>query len=657
MIVRVRFLLLSVAVAVVLCGTVAISAKRISGVSLKRYPHVSNQAVKDSYAWTPAGIEQRLRAFFTVKAQREDIAGVPGYIEVPSRKDLFAIAAQWDGLSPSFKRLYKKAAAAAIPVDSQSFISPGGHFYIIYTTNDTTLAQDAIDSTDTLGYDTANWRRKIQGPNGVPDYIDELAFALDSSWSMEVERFGFSAPQSSFETIRAQQRYAVVVRNLHLRGFYAFSYPGNVTDDDGIGFPSYIEMRHDWREPEFAPMGYDTAYEKALQVTAAHEFFHSIQYSMVHSYGHNGILLDDFPVSWTEGTAVMMEDLAFDSVDDFVQYSFSYFNDPTRALFNDAYDDYGSYVYSHSLISLFAYKMLGGIDFFHHVYLNNQAQRTGFVRNIETAVPLADSGYSWSDILGRFHAESFFTGSRVDSAFFIAEANELKQWQVATAKRDVWYADTVKPYGMQSYMLTPDETDPDSLVIYYGSQESKALPRDSLWRYHLIGSSDGGDTIISLPGMRSYGQDSVVIASWKGYEHVVFCASNGNGTSSRAHYFSFFGGNEVYPEKKPAISEELVVYPNPLPSNGSLFISAQDFSQTYSSVSLRTLSGVCIATTRIGGHKGTLSGSQWRWSEGRSRDILEWSVELREKNPAAGTYLLLLQGSGKTIARKVLIQQ
>jgi hypothetical protein len=263
-----------------------------------------------------------------------------------------------------------------------------------------------------------------------------------------------------------------------------------------------------------------------------------------------------------------------------------------------------------------------------------------------------NSAYSWSDILGRFHAESFFTGSRADSGVFLAEGDKLGQWEAAKGKRNVLYADTIKPYGMRCYMLSPDAGDPDALVLHYGGSPESVSARDSVWRYHLIGYGGVHDTIIPLPGMKSYAGDSVVVPSWKRYDKVVFIASNGNGFAARAHYFSFFRAEEV-PEK----SQEVVVYPNPLPANATLYVSAKNLSQKYAAVSLRTLSGQCVAHTRITGDERRLSDSQWRWSDSPSRTVLEWSCAHRDKNPAAGTYILLVRGSGNTAVRKVFIQQ
>jgi hypothetical protein len=602
-----------------------------------------SRAHASAQAYRPERLQARLQPYFSHKAgirHKEEPEQRP---TAPTQKDLFAIAAHWDRLSPAFKDVYLRAAASAVPNDSQSFRSPGGHFVIIYTVTNTDSTRHAVDSTDAYGYDRNDWRVRSSGANGVPDYIDELAWALDSTWAMEIDRFGFDTPASSFAHIRARDRYAVVVRNL-ARGYYAFSYPGERVDGDSTGFSSYMEVRNSWNDPVFAPLGYTSAYENALRVTAAHEFFHAIQFAMVHTQ-QNNMFLDDFPVAWIEGTAVMMEDVAFDDINDFVQYSTSYFDTPQRPLLQDRYMYYGDYIYAHSLLTLFLYRVTGSIDIIARTFFANRTTRIPFAENLAAAA--AHHGYAWHELLARFHAESWFSGSRADTGYFLTEAAALDQWDPAPASAGST-SFMVKPFAMKTLSFSPQTTHPDTLSIYYGRHAgTPAAPAvDSLVRFYCIGERDGADTLISLPPVSAAGTDSIRLCRWHSYDRVIVTATNGSGIDSASLYTAFLHHGTAVADAP------LALYPNPLRSDQSLFLRARDLTDRLRFTTLYTLSGRCITTTRLQ-PEGLPSGTGWRW---HTPTTLEWNAHTRETALHPGTYIAVIGLDNETLTKKIMVR-
>ena len=106
----------------------------------------------------------------------------------PTTADLRTIATRWNELSAGFRKVYLEALE--IPADYRMYQSPGFGVEIYYTTG----GEDGVDTLDTLqGEEDDRWQLK-SGSNGIPDYIDEVARALDSTWNMEIERFGFPEP-------------------------------------------------------------------------------------------------------------------------------------------------------------------------------------------------------------------------------------------------------------------------------------------------------------------------------------------------------------------------------------------------------------------------------------------------------------------------------
>jgi hypothetical protein len=105
--------------------------------------------------------------------------------QLPQESDFLRLAREWNNLSSEFKALYKQASR--IPDSFSVYNSPGGNFEIYFTTS----GPDSVNPIDLYGFRSENWSKKTEQSNGIPDYIDEVAWALDSCWSALSNRFGF----------------------------------------------------------------------------------------------------------------------------------------------------------------------------------------------------------------------------------------------------------------------------------------------------------------------------------------------------------------------------------------------------------------------------------------------------------------------------------
>ncbi len=73
---------------------------------------------------------------------------------------------------------------------------------------------------------------------------------------------------------------------------------------------------------------------KNIKVTAAHEYFHAIQ------FGYDG-----WEMPWLlEASAVWMEEEMYDDINDCYQYMADWFKQPERSLDEDGYHWYGSFI-------------------------------------------------------------------------------------------------------------------------------------------------------------------------------------------------------------------------------------------------------------------------------------------------------------------------
>jgi hypothetical protein len=154
--------------------------------------------------------------------------------------------------------------------------------------------------------------------NDIPDYVDEALDVFDTEvWGEEVATLGYRAPKSDFSSTNNGaypmgddgHKFDVYLANLGDDGLYGYC----TTDDPHLqsnyfffDMSAYCVVDNNYTEPAF---GAHSPLEN-LEVTAAHEFFHAVQFAY-----------DAFEDQWLlEATATWMEDEVYDDVDDNLQY-------------------------------------------------------------------------------------------------------------------------------------------------------------------------------------------------------------------------------------------------------------------------------------------------------------------------------------------------
>lgn len=462
--------------------------------------------------------ESRLRPYFESRIKGSLAMAALSQSQYPRENDILMIPRVWNSLSPEFKALYK--SAIAIPADYKMYVSPSGHFEVYYTIAD---PDNAVDPTDTLGFGSGqNWRIKISGKNGVPDYVDEVAWALDSSWSLEVDRLGFIAPLPVKDAQHTSNRYRVVIQSLGPENY------GNTWVDEKAtgatkGWSSHFELRNEWNEVLWDNLGYKQHPENGAKVTCAHEFFHGVQYAMSWSEGN-----DYFPICWLEGTAVLMEGLAFNDIKDYLQYTGLFFNDPQMSFFSTNDNE----KYSNSLLTKFIYEKGTGpnhIDLIKNVFFNNYAKIAPFHSNLRTVS--LNLGATWVSILNRFHTGTFFTGSRADTSRFLADAALLKEWTYFrdTISLSHTTAKTVNPYGMAIFDFAPDIGDNDTLSIILEGETTSldTVPYPYWGATCIIKRTMQPDSLFTL-SIDPAGQARCRIVGWRRLREMLIIVTNGH---------------------------------------------------------------------------------------------------------------------------------
>lgn len=236
--------------------------------------------------------------------------------ESPSRDASMALLELWrqqGGLSAADQKVATELLARP---DEDDAVCTASNCYHWMTTG-----PDAVDGTDDDG-------------NDIPDYVDTVIETVDGVRAAYVTA-GYRAPKP--DGVAGGNAKT----DIYLEDTGAESLYGYCTSDQPIPNPppsydawAYCVLDNDYASDQFPT---NTPVEN-LQVTAAHEYFHAIQYAY-----------DAFEDSWfMEATATWAEDELYDDVDDNVQYlQNSPLTKPGRPLdsYSDQGEQYGEWIF------------------------------------------------------------------------------------------------------------------------------------------------------------------------------------------------------------------------------------------------------------------------------------------------------------------------
>lgn len=160
--------------------------------------------------------------------------------------------------------------------------------------------------------------------NQIPDWVEDTITEMETVWDYEVNTLGYRAPLTDERASIDNDgvNFDVYLSNIGARGYYGYC----TLDDSRLetnyrygDFSGYCVLDNDFSSAEFptnSPL-------ENLQVTAAHEFFHAIQFAYD--------VTED--IWFMEGSAAWIEDEVYDSVNDNRQYlASSQFRNPTVPL-------------------------------------------------------------------------------------------------------------------------------------------------------------------------------------------------------------------------------------------------------------------------------------------------------------------------------------
>ncbi|MBK36321.1 MAG: hypothetical protein CME26_12445 [Gemmatimonadetes bacterium] len=274
------------------------------------------------------------------------------------------VAANWGrlskatqaGLSRFFQRQNRQ----------ESLVSRNGRFLIHY---------DITGSSSVPPFDDDS--------SGIPDYVEFVADTFEDVWDLEVTQLGYLEPPPDDDG-----RYDIYIKNLGNSGVYGLAWP----DPGGTTTASYLEIDNDFTENIYFTQG-----RKAVQVTAAHEFFHAIQFAYY----------APFDVAWwQELTATWMEDFAYDEVNDYYAYVEFFQQDPEESLDKFSFGNlrpFGASIFGHYIADVYGPETIRAT----WESLGTRTPATYDILDIDLALPGGIAG-----AYPRFAVWNYFTGSR-----------------------------------------------------------------------------------------------------------------------------------------------------------------------------------------------------------------------------------------------------
>ncbi|MCG8604898.1 hypothetical protein MJD09_07870 [bacterium] len=517
-------------------------------------------------------------------------------------------------------------AAFARPDSSDlpfKYLSPSGEFKFHYTLS----GRDAVSAVD------------VEGESGVPDYVEAVAAAFDSSFNLEVNLLGYLKPPVDGTD---GPEYDVYIERLS-SGFY-----GLTTTDGGVvttareDQKSFIRVDNDFLD--LPTEGLDGA-----RVTAAHEYFHAIHFGYRTTLTSNDAWYYELCSTW-------MEDVAYDEINDYyflVPQFYSRAGEPFNLFDRLSLYNYGAAVWYHFLMKKYAdpsivrrtWEIIGD---------QLTASQSSMIGAIELVLFQHSQAMEFEDEFAEFAIWNYFTDSRADPINYYEEG---EAYPFIRMQQSMDIADTTSfPISVVDSSFSASHRYYQFTVLTEGENLSLATsvadPDD--WQFGAIVTTPQGNSTaqLFLPGEnRSLG----VVAQFSEIVIIPIHTQTIPGSESlrlrserSTFQFSLFRG--AVGESERAITS---IYPNPFVVGNPDPINLEFKSATLIDVEVRILSssGVLLKTVKA-------NETPAAFAQGEAEDlwVCTWDgTDRASKEVSSGIYIFHLRQDDFTAMEKFAI--
>nr|MBN2277593.1 hypothetical protein [candidate division Zixibacteria bacterium] len=275
------------------------------------------------------------------------------------------------------------------------YLSAAGHFRIHYTIEGPNSVYQV--DIDTLG-----------GGDLIPDYVNHIALIADSVWALEVNALGFPAPPSD-GTMGGDSLKDIYILNLG-PSYYGYTEPETALTTQSV--TSFLVIDNDYNIYPYNDSDAMNRRLDAARVTLAHEFFHTIHYAMDYTeyQEYDGLAA----LYWWEMSAVWMEEMAYDNINDYYAYLLYFFNAPWYSLQDVSIRDQGLHQYASMIFPLFLSEKFGtGVIRAIWEKCRDLGVGPQFHTAVDEVIDSVTAGeYNLVSLLNEFAVWNVFTGSR-----------------------------------------------------------------------------------------------------------------------------------------------------------------------------------------------------------------------------------------------------
>ena len=256
--------------------------------------------------------------------------------------------------------------------------------------------------------------------DGLPDYVETVYSTIENIWNREIGAMNYRMPLPDGGTAddpdNPTPALDVYLADLGSRGLYGYCAPEGRSDVRQLG--GYCVLDND-----YAVGQYGTAPINALRVTAAHEFFHAIQFAY-----------DVDEDAWLmEGTATWVEDEVYDSINDNRQFlAYSALRYPRTSL------DYSSGLHRYGAWLFFRYasERLGS-DVVRQIWDQADAEYGRY--SLQAVRSVVEARTSWQSFLALFGAwNTLPAGSYSERAGYPSPAWNLQKTLTSRSTSTGW---------------------------------------------------------------------------------------------------------------------------------------------------------------------------------------------------------------------------
>jgi hypothetical protein len=409
--------------------------------------------------------------------------------------------------------------------------------------------------------------------DGVPDFVNRISEIFEYVWEIETGNpdsgfLGFNPPISD-DGRGGDNRFDVYVLNLGA-GYYGFTAPEGFAGQYQVA--SFIELEND-----FSGTIYQSRPVDGVMVTAAHEFFHAIQ------FGYDALEFDfddagnpdTYKPWWLEASAVWVEEIVYDDLNDYLNYLPYFYNYPWMNLGTFSYtpgDPRAYHPYASCVWPVYLTEK-HGIDIIKEIW-EGCAVVPGYNTLIVTNDALTARSSSLDEGFTEFSIWNYYTGVRANPVNYYSEGASFPEVDPSMVFSNL----TSVPVSIGDPPDPPEHLGANYIVVQTGSS-SGGLVIDfdgadiigAEWHGSVLGYSSLLSEWIDLGINPSTGLGSLEWYNWDDYDDIVIIPTVSGTTpyyisysysGSLAYDSSLYGQNIVY------------VWPGDLDNNG--IVNAED---------------------------------------------------------------------------------